>query len=400
MMSFRIPILFALAVGLGGCSSNSNAEEVGAKPDATASAVVVKTIPLIHEKRAQVIRLDGTLEPFRQANLSPLVSGHVKEVKVERGDEVTKGDPLIVLQAGKLRLAASSAAARARAQREQIVLDERGRLVLENVPSVAAAQADRDQAKDEVERMGPLRDSGAIDERSYLRASKALEASEARLESAKRQAASSLATYRSLSADAARLREDADDGVLRAPFDGAVMKRSVEVGEYVGPQQTVVELVDTTKLRLELPIPERLAASVKVGQPVAVEVDGTGQELKGEIAFVAAAIDMKQRTLTVEAVIDNADGKVRAGHFAHARIELDGVEAMVEVPATAVTERAGVQRVYQVKDGRARAIIVQVAERRGDRILLRAEGLPESGDLVSDIPNGFADGVAVTVEKD
>lgn len=391
-------VLMALALGVSSCSSK-NVEEVGAQPDAT-SAVAVKTLPLVREKRAEAIRLDGTLEPFRQASLSPLVSGHVKDVKVERGDLVKKGDPLVVLQAGKLQLAASSAFARAKAQREQIVLDERGRLVVDEVPTVAAAQADRDQAADEVRRMGPLRTSGAVDERSYLRATKALEAAEARLESAKRQAAASLATYRSLSADAARLSEDAADGILRAPFDGAVMKRTVEVGEFVGPQHTVVELVDTTKLRLELRVPERTATSVRVGQTVTVEVDGTGQKLTGHIAFVAAAIDAKQRTLTVEALIDNADGAVRAGHFVRARLELDASEELVDVPAAAVAERAGVHRIYIVKDGRARAVIVQVAERREDRVLLRAEGMPAEAAIVSAVPNGFADGVAVTVDAE
>ncbi|MEZ4445464.1 MAG: efflux RND transporter periplasmic adaptor subunit [Polyangiaceae bacterium] len=392
MMIPRITLLLLLATGAAACSHDSSAAP---QRDETAP-VAVQTVAAHRVSVPEVLKLDGTLEPYREAKLSPLVAGHVSDVKVERGDRVKKGDPLIVLRTDALRLAASSARARATAQREQLAFDDQGRLDLEKVPDVAAAQTDRDLAADDLARMTPLYESGAIDARTFERSKAALQAAEARLAGAKRRATAGYATYHSLQADAALRQDDAKNGTLVAPFDGAVMDRMVEIGEFVAPQQPVVELVDTTRLRLELEVPERSSAGVKVGQPVEVEVDGTGQKLTGEIAFVAAAIEPKRRTLSVEAVIDNAAGDVRAGHFARARLALDQKRELLRVPRSALAERAGVERIYVVEGNRASARIVEVVDLEGDDILVKVD-LPDGTTLVSPLPNGIADGVTIAL---
>jgi len=387
----RAVVMLLVALAATGCSRTD------AKPDPAKSEsgpVAVQTVVAERVTTPEVLRLDGTLEPYREAKLSPLVAGHVSAIEVERGDHVKKGDALVKLRADSLHLAASSAAARAKAQREQLALDEDGKLDLDAVPDVVAAKTDRDLAADELKRMTSLFESGAIDERSYERAKAALDSAEARLKSAKQRATAGYATYRSLRADAALRQDDANNGTLVAPFDGAVMKRLVEVGEFVGPQQPVIELVDVSKLRLELEIPERASSKVQVGQSVDIEVDGTGQKLKGKIAFVSAAIDSDKRTLTAEAVIDNESGDVRAGHFARARLALDGSRELLRVPRAAIAERAGVYRIYVVEGGRAKARIVELVDQDGDQVLLGTD-VPDGAIVVSPIPNGIGDGVAV-----
>ncbi|MEQ9322473.1 MAG: efflux RND transporter periplasmic adaptor subunit [Polyangiaceae bacterium] len=392
MPSAVVLLLVAIVTSATGCSPSE------AKPDPAKSEPTVISVQTVAAERVSapnVLRLDGTLQPYREAKLSPLVAGHVSAIEVERGDTVKKGDALVKLRADSLRFAASSAAARAKAQREQLALDESGKLDLDAVPDVVAAKSDRDVAADELKRMTPLFESGAIDERTYERAKAALDSAEAHLKSAKQRAEAGYATYRSLTADAAQRRDDATNSTLVAPFDGAVMKRLVEVGEFVGPQQPVIELVDTSKLRLELDIPERSSGNVKIGQTVEIEVDGTGQKLTGEIAFVAAAIEPDKRTLTVEVVIDNAAGEVRAGHFARARLTLEGSRELLRVPRAAVTERAGVYRIYVVEAGHARARIVELVDKTDDHALLGSD-LASGVPVVSPLPNGIGDGVAVT----
>ena len=135
------------------------------------------------------------------------------------------------------------------------------------------------------------------------------------------------------------------------------------------------------------PLAERFAASVHQGQAVEIAVDGTDVVLEGTVRFVAAALDADRRTLTVEAVAPNEDGRVRAGHFARARLRLDGAQRLVAVPKTALRERAGVRRVYVVVDGHADARIVDVVEERGDLAYVQAD-LPAGAHVVVD--NTFA----------
>ncbi|MCA9532712.1 MAG: efflux RND transporter periplasmic adaptor subunit, partial [Myxococcales bacterium] len=170
----------------------------------------------------------------------------------------------------------------------------------------------------------------------------------------------------------------------------------VEVGEFVGTQSPVVTLVDASQLRLELAVPERFAALVHVGQQATVTVDGTGQEVLGEVRFIAAALDTDTRTLTVEVVIDNADGAVRAGHFARAELQLDGTRSVVRIPSSALSERAGVYRVFVVRDGVAATTAVRVIETAGELTTLDAD-LPDGAVVVTLPPRDLADGVPVHV---
>jgi hypothetical protein len=102
--------------------------------------------------------------------------------------------------------------------------------------------------------------------------------------------------------------------------------------------------------------------------------------------------------LTIEAVVPNADGHLRAGHFAHARIALEGTQELVRVPSGAVGERAGVERLFVIEDGVARARIVSTVRRDGDALLVSGEVHP-SDAVVTEPPRARADGSPVHVSS-
>lgn len=389
------PPLLALVMALGttACSKKGDAPVEQKADDAP---VAVETAAARVVDRPRTLELTGTLGPNRQANLSPEISGHVAEVLVERGSVVEAGDPLVVLEPGDFKLMAKAAKARAKAQLEGLGLDgvPAKDEALDDTPSVTGAKADWDAARDRLARVKALYDRKAADEQTYVQAQAAEQGAKSRYDAARQQVRSSVANYQALRADAAIRKKDADSATLRAPFAGAVMRRSVEVGEFIGPQNAVVQLVDASKLRLELDVPERYAEEVKEGQTLDVAVDGTDKTVQGTIRFVAAALDMQRRTLTIEAIIDNDEGQLRAGHFGRAKILIGGTQKMIEVPANALVERAGVYRVY-VTDGKtASARIVDLIERDGD--IARIEGEIADGDAVIIEPGrDVADGVPV-----
>lgn len=383
----------ALLVACGSADASDAADSAEVP---TEIIVTVDTVPVVAEQRPRVLELAGTLEANRRASLSPQVSGHVSRVLVERGTEVDEGDALVVLQPADLRLAAQAASARAESQLRSLGLEAAPSdlAALDDTPAVAAARADWETAKDRRDRSEALVAGGAIDAQTWQQIQAGEEAARARYESARQQARASLAAYEALRADAAMRRRDAADATLRAPFAGAVMARHVEVGEYVGPQTPVVELIDASTLRLELDVPERFSTGIQPGQTLSVAVDGTDLVLEATVRFVAAAIDAERRTLTVEAIVDNEDGQVRAGHFGRARLVLGGERELMKVPADAIVERAGVHRVYVARDGVAEARIVEVVERSGESVWVSGD-LSEGEPVLAEPGRDIADGVGV-----
>jgi RND family efflux transporter MFP subunit len=300
------------------------------------------------------------------------------------------------LRATDYRLAAQAAAARAAAALEQLGLEHgaTGDVDPDSIPSVAATKADWNAIRDQLERNERLFETGAVSEQALTQSRAAESAARARYEAARQGVAASLASYSALSADAARRRDDAQNSKIRAPFAGSVVERSAEVGEFVSPQAPVVELVDASELRLELEVPERFSTQIREGQAVEVTVGSIESPIEGTVRFVSAALDESRRTLTIEAVVPNADGQLRAGHFAHARIVLEGTQELVRVPTDALGERAGVERLFVVEDGVARARIVTTVRREGEASLVAGEVHPNDA-VVSEPPRTLADGVPV-----
>ncbi len=391
-LSVTVASFLLLASLASGCSGKTqaaaNIEREAAVPVTTEAATKV-TVP-------NVLELDGTLRAKRSASISPLVSGHVARVLVERGDVVQEGQTLIELRATDYRLEAQAAAARATAQLEQLGVAPggTGSVNADNIPTVVAAKADWDALRDQLQRSEQLHSTGAVSDQQLTQARAAESAARARYEAARQGVAASLASYSALSADAARRRENASNANIRAPFAGSIVRRSAEVGEFVSPQSPVLELVDASELRLELQVPERQSTQIHQGLAVDVTLDGSETPIQGTVQFVAAALDEVRRTLTIEAVVPNPEGRIRAGHFAHARIALEGTQDLVRVPASAVGERAGVERVFVVEDGVARARIVSTVRRDGDAALVIGELRPGEA-VVRTAPRALADGVSV-----
>ena len=397
------PIVFSLlACGGAGKSPGASKSASGSTENAapTPAPPVQVQVATAHMRKAkEALEVDGTLRANREARIVPEVSGVVADVKVDRGDHVEIGQPLVVLRASSLKLSAQAASARADAQLAQLGLSKLPREVdPDTVASVAAAKAEWESTSDVLQRYGPLHAQGVIDDRTFEQAKTTAAAARSRYDSARQAVQANVASYLALRADAASKRRDAENSIVRAPFAGSVVQRLTELGESVGPQTPVVELVDTAQLRLELQIPERNSADVYEGQEVRLTVDSVGLQTSGTVRYIAAALDPVRRTLTVEAIVPNADGKLRAGHFARAQLQLDREEELIEVPREAVIERAGVSRVYVLVGDQATTRIVDVVG-RGEATVRLIGDVPEGAKVVLLPPADLADGSTVAIQE-
>jgi len=141
-------------------------------------------------------------------------------------------------------------------------------------------------------------------------------------------------TYGELNARANRLgRALLARGLAREGVVGVVTERNVTVGNLVGVDQPLFQIVDTAAMWAELDVPEGELARIAVGQAVVLVLDGLGErELAGTIAYVAPAIDEHTRTARARVPLENPDGLLRANQFGQARI---AVSRARQVPASA-----------------------------------------------------------------
>lgn len=132
---------------------------------------------------------------------------------------------------------------------------------------------------------------------------------------------SAVAARQAASAVVATIRQRIDDATLRAPFDGAIESRAVDVGEHIADGQPTFIIVQTTPLRLRFHLPEQYLGLVREGQQVKATTDAYGTaSFIGRIAMVGGVIDPATRTLIAEADVDNSDGRLRPGMFARVNI--------------------------------------------------------------------------------
>jgi RND family efflux transporter MFP subunit len=219
------------------------------------------------------------------------------------------------------------------------------------------------------------------------------------------------AKLRVAEADAARLRSLLDYRFIRAPFAGTVTRRNVDPGHFVqpagaekgGPLFTVVRL---DKVRVPVDVPEADAALARKGAKAVVRVPALGAEFPGEVSRTAEALDPASRTLRVEIDLPNADGRLRPGMYAHARITADMPEAWV-LPANAVVKQADQTVCFLHQDGKAVRLPIQPGRTDGtftEVFKKQKSGAPGAWedwtgqeDVLSGPTAGLTDGQAVTV---
>jgi RND family efflux transporter MFP subunit len=159
----------------------------------------------------------------------------------------------------------------------------------------------------------------------------------------------------------------------------------------------VVTIVRLNPLRLRLAVPERAAAGVQLGQLVNVRVEQDAAVHRGRVVRLSPTIDVTNRTLLVEAAVENPNGRLRPGAFARAEMITQSAIPVVLVPASAIVTFAGLQKVIAVENDRSVEKQVQTGRRHGDRVEI-LQGL-QAGESVVIRPGNLVGGQMLTVER-
>lgn len=243
------------------------------------------------------------------ADLRSVVDGVVEEIFVSLGDKVEKGQALFQLVSTEVGEAqAALRAARAKVRVAKINLERHESLVAKKIaPRWELEQAELD------------------------------------LETAQADVAAAVTTLKTAGAS-----ENGPAGklVITAPMAGTLVKRPAVKGMLATEGTSLGMIADTEHMWVMSEIPERQAASVRKEQLLHFRSDD-GQEVVGEIAWMAAEVDSKTRTVSVRAKVCNHEGSLRARQFGRAKIETDRSDTWL-VPANAI-QRIDQRRVVFVK---------------------------------------------------
>ena len=159
------------------------------------------------------------------------------------------------------------------------------------------------------------------------------------------------------------------DTEIRAPFDGYVEKRLVNLGELVKMQMPVMSIVRVDPLKVIAEIPEKMAPWIKEGQPVQLHVDAyPDRTFIGKVSRISPAVNTATRAFPFEALVPNQDAVLKPGTFARVHIESGKVDSVLTLPYATMQYRYGVNRVFLLEGGKLSARELKVGERLGDRI--------------------------------
>lgn len=348
---------------------------------------------------SRTVTVTGTLAAEEQVMLSLKVTGRLDQVLVDLGAHVQQGQVLARLTPTDFDLRLRQAEAALQQARARLGLDPFGdsdTVVLEKTALVRQAEASLDEAKRQRERVSTFVQRG-ISARADLESADAqLQIAEGRYQDALEEARNRQAVLAQRRSELDLARQQLDDTTLRSPIDGVIRERHAFAGEYRAAGTPIFTVVKQHPLRLQLAVPERASAAVRIGQIVKVSVEGDPDTYPGRIARLSPAITEGTRTLPIEAEVPNEAGKLRPGTFAKADIVINEDPALV-VPQSALVVFAGVEKVLIVKDGKVHEQRIRVGRRVGDNVEI-VEGVA-AGDLVVTAPGGLADGATVRVTE-
>lgn len=303
----RAPLRTLLAVAAVAACAKASPESKGAGSGGPGAAgppaMPVEVAVARTDTVVDAILASGQIESIQSVELRPEIEGRLAAILVREGAEVVKGTPLFQVDDGELKA------------------------------EVARAEADRDLARQALERTRELIDQQA--------------SSQADLERAEATARSTRAQYDLLSLRLART-------TVRAPFSGVVGQRFVSVGDYLTTSTRLASLQTVHPQRAAFQVPERYAAALKVGQRVVFRVAALpGKEYTGVVDFVDPVVQLPGRTITVKAEVANPRRELQAGMFIDARLATAVRPNAVVIPEDAILPIQGSSFVWVAKDGKA-----------------------------------------------
>ena len=309
-------IVLALVAGIWRAMSNKRAQQAAASaPTSTITQVELASTDVMTVQSRDITQglpVSGTVKAVNYAVIKARVAGELKAVLAREGDAVKAGDVLARIDPTEYQ------------QRWQQAAE-----------TASAAKAQMDIAQRAWDNNKALVEQGFI--------------SKAAMDNSVASYQGAVASHKAAIAGADVARKALDDATLRAPFAGIVSGRAAQVGERVGIDAKIMELVDLSQLEVEVPLSPSESMDVRVGQVASLQVEDRPNTVMAKVKRISPSAQTGSRSVLIYLALDKAEG-LRHGLFAKGILGM-GKSQMLAVPLSAVrTDRAQpyVQVVEQV----------------------------------------------------
>jgi membrane fusion protein (multidrug efflux system) len=306
MKLFRVGMAaFACVLLLSACQQDAELAEEQVVEDEQAvedetPAVPVETSAPVRGDIVATYTGTAPIEAFAEADVIAKVDGEVRELHVEEGDAVSKNQILATLDGDRLRLELSESQARLRKMQRDF------------------------------QRNKELQDKGLISEGDFERIQYDLEALEASF---------NLASL------------ELDYTQIRAPIDGVISERYLKLGNTIKTGDPVFRVTSLDPLVAYMFVPEREFRQIAAGQPVRIEIDALpGDPVTASVTRISPIVDPDTGTFKITIEMRGAEQRIKPGMFGRMSIVYDKHENVLQVPRSAIIERADESSVFVVED--------------------------------------------------
>jgi len=337
------PAVIVCALFLGACGQNEQ------ESDATEEEIVAIPVEIGTPVRGDIVAVySGTapIEAYAEADVIAKVSGEVRNLLVEEGDDVTKGQILARLDGDRLRLELNQSEANLR-------------------------KLQRDYGRNV-----DLKDKGLISTGDFDKIKYEMEALEASFNLAKLEL---------------------DYTQIRAPISGVVSQRYIRIGNTISAGDPVFTVTSFDPLVTYLHIPEREYRNIAKDQLVSIDIDALqNQRIIAAVTRVSPIVDPRTGTFKITIEISDEDRRIKPGMFGRVSIVYDKHANVLQIPRSAIIEESGEKSVFVVEDGKAIRRVVQTGYSDSGMIEV-SDGLVDDDQVVIVGQVGLKDGADVTV---
>ncbi len=300
-------------------------------------ATPVGVVRVSRETLSNHVTLAAEFKPYQQIEVHAKVAGYVKDIYVDVGDRVTKGQLMATLEIPEFQDDLENAVAAARRGEEEV--------------KRAGSELQQAKSAHEIAHLSYTRMAGVLKLRPNLIAQQEIDDAQARDRVSEAQVSTdeaALAAAREQLEEAKANEEKVKTlqaySQIEAPFSGVITRRYADTGAMIQAgtasntqAMPLVQLSQNDRLRLVLPVPESVVPRVHVGTPVGVQVQSLGRDFRGTISRFAQKLDLSTRTMETEVDVPNPQLILMPGMYATAILDLDRRENALCVPVQAIS---------------------------------------------------------------
>lgn len=297
------------------CKNSTNEKAVDIRT--TAITDTVPTFIISDTMVSKTIELPAELVSDEKTELLARINGYIREIRVDIGDKVQRGQTLVLIEAPELQTKYA-----------------------EYQTQLLSAKAKFFSSRDQYQRL--------------LKASQASTAgivAPVELEKTKQQLIADSASFEAAQKLAQSYKEIAGYLVITSPFDGVVTARSVHTGALVGSTQPILSVEKQQKLRVRVAVPEQYVAALSEKEATFKTEAYPEQLFKASLARKSGSIDEKTRTELWEYSYNNQEGKLKPGSFGYLQLKIERPGKSFIVPLTAIATTQERKFVIAIREG-------------------------------------------------